>query len=53
MHNKEIGKIAKAIINCTDILAEETSMVAKNVVIFTKVNYGREHEEFIKKHLKE
>ena len=52
MHHADLSEIARAIKNCTDILGEETSTIAKNVVIFTVVDYGRENEAFIARYLK-
>lgn len=40
MHDESVEKIAEAIKNCTDVLAEETSIVAQNVIVYTYLAYG-------------
>ena len=40
MFSENIKQITQAIINCTDIIGEETAVVAKNVIIYTIVDYG-------------
>jgi len=47
MHDESIETIAKAIKNCCDIVAEETSIVAENVIIYTHISYGQIHNDFI------
>jgi hypothetical protein len=52
-HSTEVSTIARAIINCTDILAEETAIVTQNVVIYTVLDYGEKNEAFIVGRLKQ
>jgi hypothetical protein len=43
MDSSDIDEICKAIKNCTDIIAEETNVQAKNVIFFTHLDYGHQN----------
>lgn len=53
MFSQNIQDIALAINNCTDILAEETTLVATNLIIYTHQSYGEKLEGFIVERLTE